>query len=255
MSGTTEVRMRLDLSATAVAAPRSPYGLSAVTDSVRAEAFLRDSAHTASGPYLRPFTPHAAWRAARVFVVGTNPATPLRDEFASFDAYWHALTCDPDRFDAIYRSRHGGKTSRTTARIQRFEAPLRNIGVLRTNACALPSRRWSDLSAGERREQLASGLLILRALVAICQPAAILAHGKEGVRAVSDLFGVRLDPYVPLLSQATRFAPTPDSAPVQLFAYPHLSGIGVEKGFGVGQMGDELEALGGRLALSLQSAK
>lgn len=218
-----------------------------------AEAFLRQLAETASGPYLRPFTPDAAWRQARVFIVGTNPATPLRDEFASFDVYWHALTRDPASFEAVYRARHGGKTSKTTARIGRFATPLRSVGVLRTNACALPSERWSDLAAPERRAQLANGLLILRALVAICRPAAILAHGKEGVRAVSQLAGVALDPYTPLAAQCSRAVLAPGLAPVQLFAYPHLSGVGVNKGFAVSRMGDEMEALGCRLASSLRS--
>ncbi|WP_312165396.1 hypothetical protein [Massilia timonae] len=217
-----------------------------------AEAFLRESARTASGPYLRPFTPAAGWRTARVFVVGTNPATPLRDEFASFDEYWHALTTDPASFDAVYRAHRGGKSSKTTARIARFEAPLRDVGVLRTNACALPSRRWLDLRAAERRSQLENGLLVLRALVAICRPAAILAHGSEGVRAVSRLFGVPLDPYVPLLAQSAEARLPAGMQPVQLFAYPHLSGVGVNKGFAVARMGDDLEALGHRLAASLR---
>jgi hypothetical protein len=221
-------------------------------DATGAEAFLRQVAETASGPYLRPFTPDVGWRRARVLVVGTNPATPLRDEFASFDAYWHALTCDPTSFDAVYRAQRGGKTSKTTARIARFAAPLRDAGVLRTNACALPSERWRELHPAERRAHLESGLLILRALVAICRPAAILAHGKEGIQAVSRLAGVPLDPYAPLLDQSTR-AVFPGMAPVNLFAYPHLSGVGVRKGFAVGRMGDELEALGKRLAASLQA--
>jgi hypothetical protein len=189
-----------------------------------------------------------------VFIVGTNPATPLRDEFESFDAYWHALTCDPKVFEAVYLSRRDGKPSKTTARVKRFEAPLGDIGVLRANACALPSRRWSELPAGVRREQLENGRQILRALVEICQPAAILAHGKEGVRAVSTLFATSLDPYVPLLSQSVRASLALGMPPVQLFAYPHLSGIGVEKGFAVGRMGDELEALGCQLASALQTA-
>lgn len=217
-----------------------------------AEAFLRSVAQTASGPYLRPFTPDAAWRDARVLVVGTNPATPLREEFASFDAYWDALTRDPAAFEAVYRAHRSGKNSKTTARFARFAKPLRDAGVLRTNACALPSKCWSDLRAAEKRVQLESGLLILRALVAICRPAVILAHGKEGVQAVSRLAGVRLDPYTPLLRQDTR-ATFPGMAPVDLFAYPHLSGVGVRKGFVVGRMDAELEALGEPLAASLEA--
>jgi hypothetical protein len=200
---------------------------------------------------LRPFTPDAAWRSARVLIVGTNPATPLRDEFSSFDEYWHALTCDPTTFDAVYLAKRSGKPSKTTARVKRFETPLSGMGVLRANACALPSKRWSEMPAGVRREQLENGRKILRALVEICRPAAILAHGKEGVRAVSTLFATPLDPYTPLLRQSARASLVPGMAPVQLFAYPHLSGIGVEKGFAVSGMGDELEALGHQLASTL----
>jgi hypothetical protein len=228
--------------------------MSAITSRGDAEALLRRIAHTASGPYLRPFTPDASWRTARVFIVGTNPATPLRDEFESFDAYWHALTCDPEAFKAAYLAKRSGKPSRTAARAQRFETPLGGIGVLRANACALPSRRWSELSTSVRREQLESGCRILRALVDICRPVAILSHAREGVRAVSTLFATPLDPYVPLLRQSVRACLAPHMPPVQLFAYPHLSGIGVEKGFAVGRMGDELEALGRQLASTLQIA-
>jgi hypothetical protein len=188
-----------------------------------------------------------------VFIVGTNPATPLRDEFDSFDAYWHALTHDPAAFQAVYMTRRSGKPSATTNRISRFTAPLASVGVLRTNACALPSRRWSELPGPVRREQLEVGHQILHALVEICRPAAILCHGKEGVRAVSTLFGAPLDPYFPLERQAARAALTPGGVPVQLFAYPHLSGIGVEKGFAVARMGDELEVLGQRLASTVRA--
>lgn len=225
--------------------------ISTVTGHSNAEGLLRHLAQTTSGPYLRPFTPDATWRSARVFIVGTNPATPLRDEFGSFDEYWHALTSDPAAFDAVYLAKRSGKPSKTTGRVKRFEIPLSGMGVLRANACALPSKRWSELSAGVRREQLENGRQILRALVEICRPTAILAHGKEGVRAVSTLFATPLDPYAPLLRQSVRASLVPGMAPVQLFAYPHLSGIGVEKGFAVSRMGDELEALGHQLASTL----
>lgn len=215
------------------------------------EALVRRLSNTKSGPYLRPFTPHAMWRQARVFIVGTNPATPLRDEFASFDEYWEALTNDPAGFNAVYRAQRKGKPSVTTRRINRFTAPLADVGVLRANACALPSHRWSELPGAVRREQLQIGQQILRALVEICQPAAILCHGKEGVQAVSTLFATPLDPYVPLDKQAIRAALAPNAVPVQLFAYPHLCGVGVKKGFAVSRMEDEVEALGRRLAASL----
>jgi len=212
------------------------------------EAQLRRLSQTSSGSYLRPFTPNAKWKDARVLVVGTNPATPLRDEFESFDTYWDALTLNPAAFEVIYRAQRNGKPSLTTSRVERFAAPLDGVGVLRTNAAALPSGRWKKLPAKVRREQLEIGQQILRALVEICRPAAILCHGQEGVQAVSALFATALDPYVALDRQAVQASLTAGTAPVRLFAYPHLSGLGVQPGFAVGRMGDELEALGQRLA-------
>jgi len=197
---------------------------------------------------LRPFTPDARWRDARVFVVGTNPATPLRDEFGSFDAYWDSLTSDPSAFEAIYRAQRGGKVSRTAGRIESFAAPLKSVGVLRTNAAALPSGRWKTLPPNVRREQLVLGQKILRALVEICRPLAILSHGHEGVQAVSTLFATPLDPYEPLNLQTVRASLSAGATSVRLFAYPHLSGMGVRSGFAVGRMNDELEALGRGLA-------
>lgn len=183
-----------------------------------------------------------------MFVVGTNPATALRSEFGSFDAYWDALTLDPAAFNTVYSAKRNGKASPTAGRVERFAAPLAGIGVLRTNAAALPSQRWKKLSVQVRREQLEIGRQILRNLVEICQPAAILCHGQEGVKAVSTLFMTVLDPYVALDRQTVRVPLARGGKPVQLFAYPHLSGLGVNPGFSVGCMGDYLEALGRRLA-------
>lgn len=225
------------------------------TTSIRSdfEALLRRLANTESGPYLRPFTPDTQWRKARVFIVGTNPATPLRDEFASFDEYWHALTCDPAAFQSVYLAQRSGKSSTTTGRINRFATALSGVGLLRTNACALPSRRWTGLPTALRHEQREIGRQVLRALVEICRPVAILCHGKEGVGAVSNLFATHLDPYVPLDRQNVSGALMPGAAPVQLFAYPHLSGVGVAKGFAVSRMGEELEALGQRLSMACRA--
>lgn len=222
--------------------------LRAAADDV--EARLRRLSYTATGPYLRPFTPDARWREARIFVVGTNPATPLRDEFGSFDAYWHALTQDPVAFRAAYRAQRGGGSARTTDRIERFSAPLAGMGVLRANAACLPSPRWRKLPAAVRREQLAIGREVLHALIETCRPAAILCHGVVGVRAVSGLFGTALDPRVSLERQDVRAALAPGGAPVRLFAYPHLSGMGA-RGFRVGHMTGDVEALGRRLAREL----
>ena len=88
-----------------------------------------------------PFMPDAEWRKARVLIVGTNRATPLRDEFVSFSEYWHALTCDLAAFQAVYLAQRSDENSMTGGRIVRFATALSGVGLLRTNACALPSRR------------------------------------------------------------------------------------------------------------------
>src|SRR5437762_2752650 len=49
------------------------------------EAQLKEWCATASGPYRRPFAPNPQWATAQVVIVGANPATPLRMEFASFE--------------------------------------------------------------------------------------------------------------------------------------------------------------------------
>ena len=68
--------------------------------------WLRSLCNTNEGPFLRPFAPNAQWNSASVIVVGTNPATPLREKFADFDNYSTALTRYPARFEKIYSSKH-----------------------------------------------------------------------------------------------------------------------------------------------------
>lgn len=212
---------------------------------------MRQLCHTDAGPYLRPFAPNSAWRNARVFIVGTNPATPLRDEFSSFDMYWEALTHDHGAFEQAYGAQRAGKVSKTARRAKVFEAALGQVNFLRTNVCAYPTRRWKELRGPQKAGHIRTGCEILAALADVCRPAAILCHGKEATQAVSELFSVSLDPYTPLDQQANVVAPWSDGQRLQLFAYPHLSGVGVRKGFSVSAMDAELEALGRRLAHEL----
>lgn len=72
---------------------------------------------------------------------------------------------------------------------------------------------------------------------------------------MSSLFATPFDPYGPLLRQSARALLVSSMAPVQLFACPHLSSIGIEKGFVVSRMNDELEALGHELASTLHVAQ
>lgn len=211
------------------------------------EDWLRGLCNTVNGPYLRPFAPNSNWQQARVFIVGTNPATPLRDEFASFDHYWTALTWDTAAFDAVYLPKRGGKASLTSARAARFEAALGDLGVLRTNACALPSARWKDLPRATRQQSLDQGRTVLDALIRICAPRAIVCHGKQAIEAVSSLFSLSLDPYEPLAKQHNVASLGGARHSTHVFAYPHFSGVGVRKGFAVSQMDNDLAELAKRI--------
>lgn len=213
---------------------------------------LRELCNTESGPYLRPFAPNPEWRTAQVFVVGTNPATPLRGEFSSFEEYWRALTRDQAAFDKVYVAQRQGKPSKTTGRACGFTSTLGSVSVLRTNACAYPTSRWKELRSQQKREQLRIGREILGALVETCRPAVILCHGKQAVQTLSELFSVSLDPYTPLDQQDNVVTPWTDGRRMRLFAYPHLSGVGVRRGFSVTGMDADLEALEHRLANELR---
>lgn len=222
-------------------------------DNDQLERRLRQLCQTESGAYLRPFAPNPEWRSARVLIVGTNPATPLRNEFPSFDEYWRVLTSDPAAFDAIYLGLRQGKPSKTTRRANLFATALEGVNVLRANACAYPTGRWGELRGAEKAENLRIGREILGTLIDICRPKAVLCHGKEAVQAASTLFSTYLDPYTPLDQQNNVVKPWQDEQSVHLFAYPHLSGLGVAKGFAVSSMDAELTALGSRLGHEIRS--
>lgn len=208
------------------------------------EAWLRRRCHTETGPYLRPFAPNERWWAARVFVVGTNPATPLREEFASFDAYWQGLTTDIPAFMRIYRSMHGRGESRTTARVRKFVHALKPLDVLVCNAYAHPAPRKEQIP--NRRAAAEVGREIFERLYEHCHPDAILLHGAEAVRLANEVFDVSPDVRVPLEAQTT----TVDGGRTRVYALPHLSGMGAPRGFAVRGMDDAL----GRLAVRILDA-
>ena len=205
------------------------------------ERWLRELCHTAEGPYLRPFAPNPEWRTAQVFVVGTNPATPLREEFDSFDMYWRGLTSDPSIFEEVYRRQHRGGESRTTARVRKFVAALRPLNVLVCNAYALPAPRREQIP--NRLEAAAVGRAIFEGLFAHCRPRTLLFHGAEAVKLAEKTLEVRLDVAVPLEEQQT----TTDSGEARVYAFPHFSGMGAPPGFAVGRMDADLAGLAARV--------
>lgn len=138
-------------------------------------------------------------------------------------------------------------------RARLFEQALGKINVLRTNAAILPIECWSKLPERKQKQHLQTGRHVLEALVGICRPRVILCHGKPAIDVVSSLFSLALDPYVPLIEQQNNAKLFLDSPTVRIFAYPHMSGLGVERGFAVRKMNDELAALARTLVRELDT--
>lgn len=194
---------------------------------------LKSLCVTDSGPYLRPFAPNSSWKESDVFIVGTNPATPLREEFNDFEDYWNSLTKNTDKFEAIYSAQHTSGVSKTTRRARRVIAELSPVSVLVTNSIAYPTSRMSKLRNLASHREL--GRKCFETLIEISKPKAILFHGKEACDLCNKIFGVKLDRYQPISSQLTQ-----SDTGIMLFGFPHFSGVGVQKGYAVSRMDEEL---------------
>lgn len=186
------------------------------------EAELRTECHMLPGtPYLRPFAPNARWHNAEVFLVGTNPATPLRTEFSSFDEYWTALTRHPKHFYRVYAEKHPGKeASLTTTRFDHMRSRLGDLTCLVTNVCSYPAKRKRDVP----KEQWKIGERILLKLIDHCRPKAILFQGKPAVDFGKKYFDPDLNRYVSPVQQGS----VVDGC--LLLAYHHFTGMGLRPG-------------------------
>ena len=204
--------------------------------------FLREICNTPEGPYLRPFTPNPKWVEARIFIVGKNPATPLRKEFESFEAYWHSLTQDPEAFERFYRQQHSSGHSDTTGRARPFQDRLTPINVLTTNAMIYPARPSEKIPNPKEQEKI--GASCFRFLFNVCKPSSVLFHGADAVRLADENFGVNLDRYQPIECQDTVIR---EPSTCHLFAFPHFTGQGVQQGYKVSEMDTELARLAVRM--------
>lgn len=198
-----------------------------------AEELLKDLCNTVDGPYLRPFVPNPHWSTAQVLVVGTNPATPMREEFCDFENYWAALTADVERFEAIYTTKHSAGASKTTQRARKLVQELQPLNVLVTNSMIYPASRPKDIP--DRAHQRRVGRKCFDLLFRTSKPKVALFHGSEAVRLGQNYFGINLDPYRPIGEQSWV-----GNSCVSLFAFPHFSGQGVQKGYRVSEMDREL---------------
>lgn len=206
---------------------------------------LKQACHTSDGPYLRPFKPNPQWSDARIFVVGTNPATPMcSTDFPDFEEYWEALTKFPDRFDEVYAKKYGEKKeSKSSRRASHLLRELEPLNVLVTNAMIYPSRKPKEIKPN-KQEQRKMGLQAFQFLFDTCKPCAVLFHGSEALRLCVNAFGQHLDPHQPIAAQHTLAAVDWEC---HLFAFPHFSGQGVQKGYKVSEMNQELTTLAERI--------
>ena len=203
--------------------------------------YLREMCNTPEGPFLRPFFPNPKWAEARIFIVGENPATPLRDEFESFDEYWRSLTHAPEIFKRLYSQKHSAGQSKSTARAQRFQDQLHPINVLTTNAIIYPGR-YKDIP--NKASQRKIGTRCFQYLLGVCKPSSVLFHGSKAVKLAADSLGVNLDRYQPIDCQDTVIH---NPSYCHLFAFPHFSGQGVRGGYKVREMDAELARLALRM--------
>jgi hypothetical protein len=208
------------------------------------EVWLRGVCNTAAGPYLRPFAPNSRWREPELLVVGTNPATSLRYQFASFEEYWRGLTREPHVFYRQYCAVHRGGETKSTARTRRFLEQLQPLNVLVTNAYAYPAEQEKLIP--DKPRQLLVGREIFSRLSAPPTVRVAIFHGARAFELANLVADRSVDAYVPLLEQT---AQARGANPFRIYLYPHFSGRGVRKGFPVGQMDADL----GRLARRLKS--
>ena len=110
---------------------------------------LKQWCNTEYGPYRRPFTPNTEWENTDIMVVGTNPATPMREQLDSFEEYWQGLTEKPDLYSQRYHIAHCGKTSKSTGIANHLLKLLSPLNVLVTNVVWYPVARKKDIPKEE----------------------------------------------------------------------------------------------------------
>jgi hypothetical protein len=172
------------------------------------------------GPYLRPFSPNPDWQTASVFIIGTNPATPLRDQFNEFDQYWTGLTQTPCIFWDRYKAEHPGGDSKTTANVKKLLKELSPTNCLVTNVSWFPAKTFD----GDAKAALAASSKMLKGLIGFCAPKVLFFHGRWARRFALESYGVSLDCCAPPQEQHKR------ADGRLLLAYHHFSGMGLPKG-------------------------
>lgn len=92
-----------------------------------------------------------------------------------------------------------------------------------------------------RKEQERIGEHIFSYLLEICKPQALFFHGSYAVNFARRYFNANLDPYVAPSDQLTSLTLSGADIPTCLYAYVHMSGVGVRNGFRVSEMDTHLQ--------------
>jgi hypothetical protein len=174
---------------------------------------LKRICNSISGPYLRPFAPNRDWQNATCIIVGENPATALRDEFATFEDYWRGLTVDPDVFNRKYAAVRNGRSSKTSQGVAGLTQLLAPANCLVTNICWYPAKTYRKAPLHERK----LGKERLTKLIEFCKPKVLFFHGAKSSAFAEMYYGITLDRARSPLEQNVQVDGT------QIFAYHHFS--------------------------------
>ena len=181
---------------------------------------IKHYCYTDSGPFRRPFTPNKDWANADVMIIGTNPATPMRDQFDSFDQYWISLTEDPELYWEKYRTVHSGKTSKSTSNVNLLLKLLEPLNILVTNVVWYPSQKKKFIP----KDEWHIGVSALTALYQYIQPKVIFCHGAD-----AQDFAKSIDPSSDRYNSAQEQI-TKSTNSTLVLCFHHFSGQGLIKG-------------------------
>ena len=131
-------------------------------------------------PEARPFTCTGSPLECRLFIVGLNSATQLKQDF--FRRYW----CDDrgflrDVFEDDYS--HTRKKAGTRPRIEAFVEGASPAPCLETNIYAAPTKKASQLKREDKNTD------IIKYLIETIRPAGIVVHTKEPIEFFQKISG------------------------------------------------------------------
>ena len=154
-----------------------------------------------------------------MIIIGTNPATPMRDQFDSFEQYWNGLTKTPELFDSKYKKEHNGKTSKSTKNANQLLSQLEPFNVLVTNVVWYPVQRKKLIP----KQEWAYGEHALADLILHIKPKVIFCHGADAESFIKKYYG-----FVDRYQSAVKQNVVIDG--ILILAYHHFSGQGLRKG-------------------------